>query len=212
MLDIILLTIIFITTFIAFIRGFIYEVFSLLGIVIAIVLTAHNFDILSTFFSTYIHSKILRTIVSIVLLYAGLIIVIMIFNIWLMHILAPLRKGAIDRFLGIILGIIKGCLYSLLLLFIIEVTYLTLTPRNIYKKYLTKYKMEERPLWLSSSKGYILFIKMHKDMSTLLPKDIYHDIEKFGHSITEKVKTNKEKHIGSSFLRQKHRDRDFPKF
>ncbi|MBQ4875138.1 MAG: CvpA family protein [Rickettsiaceae bacterium H1] len=183
MLDAISLTIITLTVIIAFIRGFIKEIFGIIGIILSFVLTYYNYDLFSDLLK--IKSHLVTNIVSTFLIYIIVIVSITVINSGVIYILRPIRLGPADRILGIMVGFFKGLFFSFVFFLFLKLVYYTINPNseiNDANKIL--------PNWIIKSKVYNLFSYIEENIDEIAPEYIYQGIKNIGKELNNII--NKE--------------------
>lgn len=145
-------------TLIAFLRGFIKELFSIAGQVGAIYITYHFNDQATKVLSkNIIQSQSIASIVSYILVYLMCLFLFWIANTLISMALISIRLGFIDRFFGILLGALK----SYIICFTIYVSSIIIYPmlEEINSDDIKTNDKKEIivPQWISSSKTYPFF-------------------------------------------------------
>ena len=182
MLDIITLLIFILTLTLAFVRGFIKEIFGLCGIILSFALTYYNYNFFSGVIG--IKSQLVANLVSSFMMYMVVIISITIINSGIMYVLRPIRLGATDRILGLMIGVIKGLIFSFAFFLIVKLLYYTFSTEVDNKE-------EEKilPQWVMQSKVYAPFHYMEENLDQVLPQYIYNNIKEFGNKLNEETAT-----------------------
>lgn len=185
MLDVITLIILALTTLIAFMRGFIKELFGFIGVILSFILTYYNYDLLTNIVG--IKSRLVANIASTFFIYIIIIIAISIINSGIMHLMRPLRLGLVDRTLGIMIGVIKGLLFSFLFFMIVQLMYYTFSTdaeNTEVEKVL--------PEWVLHSKVYKPFNYVEQNIDQILPEYIYENIQSFGTQLNNLIQPAQE--------------------
>ena len=121
-LDVIILIITAISALIALCRGFIKEVLSIVGWVLAAIVVFYTLPVLTPLAQKYIASSLMAGLVT------ALLVLIVFYIIWLLSTDKMIGKvrtsklSALDRFLGLLFGILRACL--LVILFNILMTWM----------------------------------------------------------------------------------------
>ncbi len=167
------------TITLAFLRGFIKEIFGLIGIILSFVLTYYNYDFFSNIIG--IKSKLVSNLVSSFMMYMVVIISITIINSAIMYVLKPLRLGVTDRILGLMVGGAKGFVLSFAFFLIIKVIYYTLSTETD--------KTEEAvvPNWVLQSRVYVPFHYIENNLDQVLPESVYDNIKEFGDKLSSEI-------------------------
>ncbi len=127
-LDVVILIITAISALIALCRGFVKEVLSIVGWILASITIFYLLPILTPFAKNYIASSVMASIVT------ALIILIVFYVIWLLStdkLIGKVRSSklsAIDRMLGLLFGVVRACL--IVILFNILVSWVLPNSRN----------------------------------------------------------------------------------
>ena len=178
MLDVVTLIIVTLTAIMAFVRGFIKELFGVVGIILSFILTYYNYDFFTLIIG--VKSQLVANIISTFLMYIIVIVSIAIVNSGIMYILRPIRLGFTDRFLGIGVGILKGLFFSFLLFLFLKLVYYTLST-DPEKKEVDKIL----PNWMIISKMYKPFVYIEENINQIVPEYVYENIEKFGKELSD---------------------------
>ncbi len=113
-LDVIILIITAVSALIALCRGFIKEVLSIVGWVLAAIIVFYTLPVLTPLSQKYIASSLMASLVT------ALIVLIIFYIIWLLStdkMIGKVRSSklsALDRFLGLLFGILRACLLVVL--------------------------------------------------------------------------------------------------
>ncbi|QXK91717.1 CvpA family protein [Neoehrlichia mikurensis] len=181
MLDIAVIIILLLCMFVGFFRGFIKEVFGICGIVASILLTANYHDYFFDIYSKRINSEIIVNALSTVTVFISITVCVIILNSFLMYLLLPIRYNVLDRVAGLLVGIIKGMVFSCCLYFIIETCCYTFL-------YSSDEDNEEivLPAWFSESYYYNIFYVINDYVSEVVPEFTYDKIKVITHEILSK--------------------------
>lgn len=107
-LDYFVIAVVGLSTLFAIFRGFIGSFLSLIGWVASIYLTYLTYPHISALVEAKLHNKILALIFGHASLLIGYLIVFGIFNTIASKVLTPLTKGALDKLLGALFGVLRG--------------------------------------------------------------------------------------------------------
>lgn len=116
-LDIIFIVIILLSMFLGILKGFIKELFSLVFLIIAAVLSFLYYSEIGGFLLKYIKNKNISKFVGFVLIFVIVLIVgsLVTFFLKKIFVLGPLKS--IDKILGGVFGLIRGILISCVIVF-----------------------------------------------------------------------------------------------
>ena len=151
MFDVFVYCILFIFSFIAFLRGFIKELLSIVGHFAAFYFSYAFHDQIKDFAANYLHIQAIAPMVLYSGAYFALVIALWVVNSIVCMVLLPIRLGFIDRLFGILLGLTKGFAFC----FVASV---------ILTAFLSVFNVAEEegaevplPLWLADSRMYSVF-------------------------------------------------------
>ncbi len=149
--DIIILTIVLIFTLLGLYRGFINGSINLIGFIISILTTIMLYPYVKSVCIDQLKNDIFASILSGCVTYIFLYIVSNMISSKLLSLMQPFCCGPIDRFFGMILGGLKGCIIATIL-FSSMIIFLN-NSQNIYKiDGLSKINSKEYPYWIKDSK------------------------------------------------------------
>ncbi|KJV69157.1 CvpA family protein [Candidatus Neoehrlichia procyonis] len=186
MLDIAVILIILLCMLVGFFRGFIKEIFGIGGILASIILTANYHDYFSDVYSQRINSETVVSALSTITVFISVTVFVIILNSFLMYLLLPIRYNVLDRVAGLLVGIIKGIVFSCCLFFIIETFYYTF----LY----SSSESDDRvilPEWFSGSYYYNIFYVVNEYVSEAIPEFTYDKIKIITHEVLNKRYSNK---------------------
>ena len=170
MLDIAVIGVILLSIVIGIFRGFIKEVFGLCGICISILLTMQYHDYFSGLYNQYVVSEIIAGILSTITVFILITVIIIIINGWVMHLLSSARCSVIDRFGGLLIGFMKGVVFSYFLFFIIETSCYALLPK-------AKEDEDVLPAWFLNSYYYNVFYVFNTYIDEVIPESTHEKIK-----------------------------------
>lgn len=179
-----------IITLIAFLRGFIKELLSIVGQVVAIYLTYYFND----YFTTILNHGVLKSgtmasIIAYVAVYLVCIIAFWVINTMISLALRPIRLGFLDRFFGIVLGATKSYILCFAIYIAIIIVYPMLEGLEDNTGQPTA-ELEEKqasvPKWLQNAKTYTAF-KFTQDLLDHTLSDVW--VDGFVESIQKKIET-----------------------
>lgn len=219
MFDVIVIFVIILCIFIAFIRGGLKELFGLVGMFLSVVLTINHFDFFKTNYMSmkYIESELVANILSTISIFAIVTLAIIIVNSWIMYVLSPIRLGIIDRFGGIFIGVLKGIIFSSIIFFTIETYYFTFYAKSNNESSNTE---DVLPIWLTDSHFYHMFHTIENNLNRYMPQSIHDKIRKLGSNLKdaaskklqekesqEESKDQKENKLKNKEIRKHKRDK-----
>ena len=185
MLDFIILFILILFILFGVLRGFIKELLSIIGIILSIIITINNYDIIIRIFEIENNLLVFNIISTLCVFIISMIIIILIQS-WITYVLYPIRLGFFDRFFGFFLGALKGVFISYLALTIINIFYYSLHVEPDIKHKESAYKSEKiLPIWVKSSFSHDCFLIIDPYVSSLIPQDFTKQLSEFGNSITK---------------------------
>ena len=151
MFDVFVYCILFIFAFIAFLRGFIKELLSIIGHFAAFYLSYAFHDQIKDFAANYLHIQAIAPMVLYSGAYFALTIALWVVNSIVCMVLIPIRLGFIDRLFGILLGLTKGFVFCFVASVILTAF---LSVFNVAEDDGTEAPL---PLWLADSRMYSVF-------------------------------------------------------
>lgn len=146
--DGVIVLIIFISTFISWIRGFTREILSLAAWVGAFLVGFNFSHRLGDVFSNYIHTPVLRTVAAFTLLFMVTFILISVVNFCISLLINRIGLSTLDRFCGLFVGAARGVLLVGLVLLLAKLTPMTQDLR--WKNSFLIPKFEPVENWLKS--------------------------------------------------------------
>jgi membrane protein required for colicin V production len=114
--DWVLIVILACSTVMAFIRGFLIELFGLGGLIAGILLASWNYPALATILGRVITEKSIANVVAFLLIAVGVMIVCALIGKALHHTADAIGLGFFDRLLGAVFGYLRGCLLCVAIL------------------------------------------------------------------------------------------------
>jgi membrane protein required for colicin V production len=118
-LDFIILSIIFISVLYSFFRGFIREVFSILSLVLGLLLAGKFYHVPAQQLSSWVNDLITRNIIGFIFIFIGVGLVITLIGIIIRRVFKLCKLGALDRVLGVLLGLLKGIFICMVIIFLL---------------------------------------------------------------------------------------------
>ena len=146
--DLIILTILFISSITGLYRGAIYIVITFLGFIISIFVAAFLYSYLRTIFSIYIANYYITSLLSGIISY---ILSQVIFSFLLSNIVSAIREfsyGTFDKSLGLVFGLARGIMMSLV---VFSVTILFIMATHVGIKKFEDFNESNYPPWLRDS-------------------------------------------------------------
>ena len=172
-LDICVVLIMSLSTMIATYRGLTKSLISFVGWVLALVLALRAADIVAPVFYNYaVNNKVLAEIFGAVTLFLGLAFFISFLNNFLYALTTSLSGGMIDRSLGMLFGLIRGCIVLSILGYMVILT----IPALQEKGYIQTPSTNEEPhifyaRFLNNSRSVDLVLKGAELTSYYMPKN-----------------------------------------
>lgn len=120
--DYVIIGVIFVSTIISLLRGFVKESISLTIWVIGFLVSLRFYQDLAVFLEPYISSSGLKNIISFVAIFLVVLIIGSLFNFLLSFIIEKTGLSGTDRLLGMLFGFAKGVLLVSVLLLVISST------------------------------------------------------------------------------------------
>ncbi len=115
--DYIVIAIIVISTLFAFFNGFLRTFFSLLGWIVAAVISIYALPYTAPIAEKYVNNEILANMFATTGSFISAAIVMAIFNMVILSFLSNLRGGFFDRLLGLLFGFARGTIFVLIIFF-----------------------------------------------------------------------------------------------
>lgn len=173
--DIIVLTVISISSLFGLYRGFIYTVITILGFIGSILLTMLLYSHVQNVISHYLHNKFGLMVASGASSYVISLIICSLATSRMISIFVSDNKAALDRLFGLLLGFLRGAL--LVGIFFIILVYLVVDGIETDKASLTFSSAEKYPEWLKKSSSTIYLQKVAADIMSLVPENVIRYIE-----------------------------------
>lgn len=151
--DIIIFTIIVVSTIGGSYKGLVGIAVNLLGFVVSIVTSIFLFSYIKLHLAEYIENALVLSVFSAVLFYICFLFILTYVTSRTNSLLSTIRCGFFDRFLGTIVGFLRGLLISVIIFSIIAVvsSKAYLRAQN-FKELVFNIDTKEYPTWLADSK------------------------------------------------------------
>jgi membrane protein required for colicin V production len=106
------------STLIGLLRGFVQEVFSLVGLGVALLVAFAFSDRIEPLFQNYITLPSMRRIVAFGVLFLAMLLVMALLNYILVTVVSQTGIGGTDRILGMLFGVVRGAVVMVVLVFL----------------------------------------------------------------------------------------------
>ena len=156
LLDVILLGVMLISGLLALIRGFMREVLSIAGWIVAAAATLWAFARLKPYAQQYFNSDIVASAVTAAGVFLGTLIIVSVFTVRISDKVLDSRIGALDRTLGFLFGLARG-------LIIVVVAF-------VFFDWLVPAK--QQPSWVANAKSRVVLEATGSWLMSLLPEDV----------------------------------------
>ncbi len=166
--DLLIITIIAISTLFGLFRGLIKSSISLIGWIVSFILAVQFSDLLIPVFEKYTSSKDLANTFSIVALFVLIAIIIAIINSIIVALLAVICGGIIDRSLGLFFGFVRGCFLVSFAFYFMIMMWPALDVKDRSDVYDDNTKL---PKWAQKSESLLLLAKGASFISQYMPKN-----------------------------------------
>lgn len=203
--DIIIFTIIGVSTIMGLHRGLLGIAINLIGFIASIVVAIFLFPDVKSILINYIENSLLLPILSGTVAYTCSLFTLMLFTSKISSMLSVIGRGFFDRTLGALVGFIRGVLISTLIfaLTAISSSGSYLKAENA-EDVICNINAEKYPLWLSDSKTTGYLEKSLNKLISFLPQDTLKSIKlpstklDADQDIVDTLKSKKEKDHNSS--------------
>lgn len=182
-LDVIILIVIALSALLAFYRGLIKEVLSIVGWVLLTLVMIYLLPSLTPLFNKYIESGLMSGIAASIFVFVVFFILWFIFTGYITGKIRSSKLNLPDRFLGLFFGILRACL--LIVLMYIAIGWVV--PYN------------EQPDFLKKSKYYNIAGSFAKPLENLLPEKTIKTIKEGAGAASKKDKDGKSDSIDELF-------------
>ncbi len=176
--DIIILTILFVSSLMGLYRGMVCITINLLGFIASIFVAIFLYSYVRIIFSGYVANELVTSIASGVVSYIFSLIVFTFLTSKIVLLFKEVSQGVFDRFLGFAIGIVRGGLISLLIFAVIAIfTAGTYSGTEKLEDVVYNLEMEKYPEWLKTSMTARYLEKALKDSVSYIPKDLLNSIK-----------------------------------
>ena len=176
--DIAILTIIAVSSLLGFYRGMINITINLLGFIASIIVAIFLYSYVRTMFSGYVDNDLVTSLASGVTAYIVSLIIFTFLTSKIVFLFDGSSKSIFDRFLGLIIGIIRGVLFSLILFAIVAIFAAgTYSEAENAEDLVFNLSSDEYPEWLKNSTTTLHLEKLFKSSTLMLPKEILHSVK-----------------------------------
>lgn len=187
MLDYIVISIIALSTLFALLRGFIGSFLSLVGWIASIYLTYLTYPHLSE----VIEAKIPNKIIALIFGHAGLLIAYLIvfgiFNTLAAKVISPLTKGALDKFLGALFGILRGYIIVCFIFFTLNSAIMAFKGANSLKET----SPDNMPDWMKEAQTLPHLIEGQTMIIQFIPEDFMDRIQSMVDTVSNTSKQDR---------------------
>jgi len=176
--DIIIITILSISSILGIYRGMIHITINLLGFIASIVVAVFLYSYIRVTFSNYIANDLVTSITSGVVAYIFSLIVFTFITSKILLLFEGSSQGIFDRFLGLIIGLVRGGLMAVILFAVIAIfTAGTYSDAEHADDLVLKLSDDKYPDWLKSSVSTPYLEEASKNIILFIPQDIISSIE-----------------------------------
>ncbi|WP_455474512.1 CvpA family protein [Bartonella sp. B30(2025)] len=160
--DGIVVAIILLSAFLAMLRGFSREVFSLISWAIAAIATLFFFKPVLPFFEKYLSNKMIALIVTLVTLFIIILVITSLITMKISDFIIDSRIGIIDRAIGFIFGALRGLLIMVISMLLLNALI----------------KPEQQADWLRNAKTKPILETLGTRILDILPQNFDYVFEK----------------------------------
>ena len=199
--DIIILTIIAISSLSGLYRGIINITINLLGFIGSIIAAIFLYPYVRLLSSGYVDNDLVTSLASGITAYIISLIAFTFLASKIALLFDGSRKSIFDRSLGLIVGVIRGILCSLILFSIIAIfTTRTYIEAENIEDLIFHLSFDKYPEWLKNSITTLHLEKLLKSSPSTLPKEILHSVK------IPWLKKNRDKNIIDAIKKRKSKD------
>ena len=150
--DIVILTIIALSSLMGAYKGFTKITINLIGIIASIAFAIFIYPYAKTLLSEYIGNKLVTSVVSGIASYIISLIIFTFLTSKIILLFCGISGGVVDRSLGLIIGIVRGLLFSLVVFSIVAIlSSVSYKEVKLSEDLVQNLSSEKYPSWLSSS-------------------------------------------------------------
>lgn len=176
--DILILAMLSISSLLGVYRGMIHITVNLLGFVASIVAAIFLYSYVRILFSAYVDNELVTTIASALTAYIISLIIFTIITSKVTLLFGNTSKGVLDRILGLVLGVLRGGVFSLVLFAIIAIfTAGTYSDAEKSEDVVQNLSIDKYPEWLKESTTTIYLEKALKASMFLVPEQTWQSIK-----------------------------------
>ncbi len=176
--DIIIITILSVSSLLGIYRGMIHITINLLGFVASIVVAVFLYSYIRIIFSGYVANELVTSITSGVVSYVFSLIAFTFLTSKILLLFDGSSQGIFDRFLGLIIGLVRGGLMAVILFAIIAIfTAGTYSDAKHADDLVLKLSDDKYPDWLKNSVSTPYLEEASKNIILFIPQDIISSIE-----------------------------------
>lgn len=198
--DISILTIFIISSLLGLYKGIINITINLLGFVASIIAAIILYPYTRLVFADYITNELVASIISGIVSYIVSLMVFTFLTTKVVLLFDGIGRGSFDRFLGFIVGIIRGGLFVLIIFAIVAIfTAGTYSGAKKTEDLINKLSSDEYPAWLKDSITTPYLEKILKTSMSFVPEEVWDYIK-----IPEK---EEEEDIIEAIKKRKNRDK-----
>ncbi len=157
-IDIVVVIIITISGVFAFFKGFIREALSILGLIIATILSFRFYRHFSVYLKSIIAAKPLREFVAFIIIFLVLLGIVAVITYLAKIIFKKAGLNFYDRLLGLIFGIIRGLIIAYIFIIIVETT--KIAPKDLKRS--KTYEVVKSSVTLLTEKGKNIYKRIKR--------------------------------------------------
>lgn len=166
--DILVLSFLAFSVIFAFLRGFVKSAISFAGLIFIAFLAFNLGFLFSPVIEMYLMSHALSVVVTATVLFILFLVIISFINGVLFILVSPLSGGLIDRFVGLLFGLIRGCILAS---FVFYVMILVDPSLEVKDKSDVFYDNHDLPGWAKNSESILLLSRGAGLVSSFIPEN-----------------------------------------
>ena len=166
--DIFILVFLASSVLIAFLRGFVKSAISFAGLIFIAYLAFNLGFLFAPIIETYLMSNALSVVVTAVILFILFLVIISFINGVLFLIVSPISGGLIDRFIGLLFGLVRGCVLASFVFYIMIIVDPSLEVKDKSDVF---YDNNDLPVWAKSSESLLLLSRGAGIVSGFMPEN-----------------------------------------